>query len=144
MPNTPFEHKNLPPFLTNFSFENKHDQLVYDYVTQGRQFDVKFIQNIQKVVADAEKDPSCSEHETRLLKYWREAEIRAIEMERLAMALDLKICQLADHVLEPFPGMFQQVGVSRVYKAHTMWRENPDALRADQKAKLKVIKGGKE
>ena len=148
MPNPPFEYKELPPFLTNFSFENEYDQLVYAYVTKDQQFDEEFIRGIQALLASAESEeplpryPALQEERNQLLKYWLKAEIRAIEMERLVMTLDVKMSQLADHVLEPFPGLFQQVGVSRVYKAHTVWAENQDKLRAELKGKLKVIKGG--
>ena len=124
---SPFAHKELPPFLTNFNFEHDFDKQLYEYVTEGgpgRKFDEVFIRSIQKHLADTERDGDSSRYEIQLLKYWLEYAIKAIEMERLAMALDLKLSMLADHVLEPWPGMFENVGISRVYKAHAHWSEN--------------------
>ncbi len=152
---SPFEHEYLPPCLTNFSFENKGDQIIYQCIVEESVFDQPLIESIRLILADVESEtrlPACQhvqEERDRYLKNWLEAQIQAVKMERLVKALDRKISLLMKNMREPVQGFFQTAGVSPVYKwdrtaSDLMQQQTQEELHAEPKATLRVIKGGQE
>lgn len=99
----PFE-SGLPPWLTNFNFKNTYDEEVYRFIEKHTPHR-EHIQRLQRIRAKAEE----SEPRDPAADVLNKAMIQAAEMEMLVMLLDLKICLLAKHVWEPYPGYFEKV-----------------------------------
>jgi len=144
----PFENE-LPPFLTNIDFENEGDLALYNHIgekTPNREY-VKRVQEIRARARISDSRPSYKKalkDRAFLFEELMRAEIKAAEMEMLAMMLDLKMCLLVERVREPRPGYFEVIGVSPVYGGYRKHQENQEQRKAELKARLRVISGGQE